>query len=56
MLKCDWCGGIFEYPHVVSEYRGEFWGMPAYEDIAYCPYCGSSEIDEVQNDDEEDEG
>lgn len=39
MFKCYCCGKIFEYPICVSESRGEFWGMPAFEDMYYSPCC-----------------
>ena len=30
-----------------SECVGEFWGSPAYQSFAVCPYCGSEEIVEA---------
>lgn len=42
----------------VSESRGEFWGMPAYETMMYCGYCGGDIISEDDDDfpeEEEDE-
>lgn len=44
---CYDCGEEFDYPRIVSESRGEFWGMPAFEEMGYCPYCGSECWDEV---------
>lgn len=38
-FKCWDCGKYFDDPKYVKEYRGEFWGSPAYESMAYCPYC-----------------
>ena len=39
--KCPECGTDMEY-RTESEYRGEYWGEPAYEDMTYakCPNCG----------------
>ena len=39
--KCE-CGHIFEGGEFVvkSEYMGECWGAPAYQDFQYCPSCG----------------
>lgn len=48
MFYCPSCGKTFEYPKVVKEYRGEFWGMPAYEDMYYCPECGDDDYDEIK--------
>lgn len=56
MIKCLNCGELFDEPKRVMESRGEFWGMPAYEPMYYCPYCGSDEmIDEEELENEEDE-
>lgn len=55
MLKCFNCGAIFEYPKLVREYRGEFWGSPAYETVGYCPCCGDDAIDEYHSYDDEDD-
>lgn len=56
MCKCDNCGSIFEEPDTKQDYRGEFWGVPAYETIGICPFCGDDDIDyeyKMQEDDEE---
>lgn len=55
MLKCEHCGELFSEPGTYEEYRGEFWGMPAYETMACCPYCGSDEFYEYEEEDEEEE-
>ena len=49
MFKCGDCERLFDKPEIVRESRGEFWGMPAYEDVAICPYCGSEFIDTIEN-------
>lgn len=46
MFKCRDCGEYFDEYDEEREYRGEFWGMPAYENMCYCPYCGSEDFDE----------
>lgn len=51
-FRCE-CGAEFDRPKMVSEYRGEFWGTPAYEDMWYCPVCGSDCFDEVKDSDDE---
>lgn len=52
---CEDCGDRFDTPYIVREYRGEFWGAPAYENMAYCPYCGSECIDDYRGEGSEDE-
>ena len=51
ILKCGDCMKRFFEPQIFREPRGDFWGMPAYEDVAVCPYCGSEFIfiDESEN-------
>ena len=39
---CTSCGEIFDEPETYSECVGEFWGAPAYQDFAECPYCGGA--------------
>jgi len=48
MVRCDDCGWIGEPEELrkVRESRGEFWGMPAYETMSYCPCCGSDFIED----------
>ena len=53
MYKCNECGEIFDEPKEVQEGRGEFWGMPAYETMYYCPYCESEDFEEYDEDEEE---
>lgn len=38
--KCWDCGAYFDEYDKVKEYRGEFWGTPAYETMCVCPVCG----------------
>lgn len=47
-FACRNCGEGFDDPDVVEEDRGEFWGMPAYEEMWYCPCCGSDDFDEAE--------
>ena len=53
-FRCE-CGCEFDEPEEVREYRGEFWGTPAYETMYYCPACGDSCFDEIKDDEEEEE-
>lgn len=55
MLKCYDCNRTFESDalKIVPESRGEFWGTPAYENMYYCPFCGGSDFDECNEEDEE---
>lgn len=50
MFRCE-CGAVFEHPKMVPESRGEFWGVPCWENMYYCPVCGDDCFDEC--DDEE---
>lgn len=53
MLVCDECNETFVRPHVERECIGEYWGSPAYQTFAYCPYCGSTLIREYVPEDGE---
>jgi len=57
MLECYDCGERFEEDEVEKrpENVGEFWGSPAYMNIDVCPYCGSEEVFEVEEEDEDDD-
>lgn len=44
-FMCYECQQEFNEPKYVWENRGEFWGAPAFEQMAYCPYCGSEAFD-----------
>ena len=39
--KCVECGNVFEEGEEVrwKEARGEFWGVPSYENMSGCPIC-----------------
>ena len=39
MFKCTACGELFETPKMISESRGEFWGIPCCEDVPVSPCC-----------------
>ena len=47
MYKCNDCKHEFVEPDTYTEYRGEFWGMPAYETLGCCPVCKSDDYEEV---------
>lgn len=40
-LVCLECGHVFDEEDAVSwrDDRGEFWGMPCYEEVSGCPVC-----------------
>ena len=54
LFRCNDCGHEFDIPDTEREYLGEFWGTPAFENVAVCPMCRSDEFEEI-NDDREDE-
>lgn len=49
MFRCNECRKAFYHPHSKSEYVGEWFGFPAYEDFCYCPHCNSDEFDSVDD-------
>lgn len=53
--KCNDCEREFDEDEIAhwKESRGEFWGMPCYEEMCGCPFCHSSDIEEINEDDEE---
>ena len=53
--RCIDCEQEFDEPEKVQESRGEFWGMPAYETVYYCPYCGGDVADNDEEDYDEEE-
>ena len=53
MYKCEDCGEVFDRPKYTRKCMGEFWGMPAYETWAVCPYCDSEEITKTEEEEEE---
>ena len=52
---CNDCGHQFDRPKVIQESRGEFWGMPCYENMYYCPCCGSDNFSDFEGDDDEEQ-
>lgn len=54
MFRCECCKEVFQEPRIIEESRGEFWGAPAYERVAVCPWCGSDDIDWNYDEEEED--
>ena len=62
MLKCAKCGEIFDEDEVVYErvcwedYYGVSGSFPNknYGNIATCPHCGSDELEDYWEDDDED--
>lgn len=46
---CEDCNNWFDELKIEHEYRGEFWGTPSYEDMYYCPICGSEKIIDKDN-------
>ena len=57
MLICRECESIFNEDElkIVHEPRGEFWGIPCTEPMAYCPYCGSEWIEDYNEEEEEED-
>lgn len=55
IYRCDKCGNTFEEDEIVidkwREYRGECFGVPAYETVSseHCPYCRSEYFEEVED-------
>lgn len=45
MYKCCNCGKSFKEPKIIAEYRGEFWGMPCFEDEEVSPCCEDAFVD-----------
>jgi len=52
MYVCNNCGRTFDETKVSKELMGEYWGTPAYEYYDVCPYCGDSDIDEIEEEEE----
>lgn len=56
LFRCEWCGEIFNEPDtrsVTENLDGENGWWTHTE--AYCPYCGSQDIEEYAEIDEEDD-
>ena len=48
--RCCRSGMIFNKDEAEcgQEYRGEFWGMPAYENVDICPECNSDDLEDFE--------
>lgn len=57
MYYCDNCGEFFDEDEFGTSHEcvGEFWGSPAYMDYDVCPYCGSYDFSECEEEDSADE-
>lgn len=55
MFKCRDCGTTFEEPKIIEEPRGEYHGVPCYEETECCPCCGSYDWDDEYIVDEEED-
>ena len=62
---CIDCEETFDEDHFGTSHedRGEYWGVPCFEDVLVCPYCGSDnfepyfgELSEYYGDEENEEG
>lgn len=53
-FRCLECGNIFDEDEIksISDYRGEFWGMPCYENVEVSPCC-SGDFEAVKEEDED---
>lgn len=52
---CTDCGECFDEPKYIKESRGEHFGIPAFEYMAVCPFCGGDfrEVEEEEVEEEE---
>ena len=50
LYRCNWCGSEFDTPDTYNEYHGEYDRAP--EVWACCPECGSTDYDEVEDEDD----
>ena len=53
--RCLECGKEFDELKHWKEYHGECFGYPAYEDMAGCPYCYGTDVEEFDEFADEDE-
>lgn len=59
MYRCAKCKEVFPETDIEvkswREYRGEYFGDPAYETVSedHCPYCNSEDIDEYWEDEDD---
>ncbi|MBR5089550.1 MAG: hypothetical protein IK093_08980 [Ruminiclostridium sp.] len=49
MYRCERCGREFDEPGTYKDYRGEYWGVPCWEDMPCCPYCESGDFDNIES-------
>lgn len=54
-FRCMECGRTFDEPKRVQESRGEFWGVPCYETMRYCPFCMGDFEENTEEEEEEEE-
>lgn len=49
-IYCCRCQETFEADEIGHrmEYVSEFWGSPAYREEEVCPFCGSDDLEEVE--------
>lgn len=54
-IRCCHCNIILDEEELITieDYRGEFWGVPAYETISVCPYCRMDDLEDVEEEEEE---
>lgn len=58
---CNECGENFDEPEIESTTYEDYYGVGSdfigknYLEVEICPYCGSEDIDEVDDEEEEDE-
>lgn len=55
MFQCCDCSNYFVSPKVIRESRGEWFGVPSYEDVYKCPFCSDDmgyEFEEIELDED----
>ena len=56
--RCRKCGAVFQESDIITnawrEYRGEYFGVPAYETVSedHCPKCYETAIEEYWEDED----
>ena len=48
MILCNDCGRLFYEDEAKIQYvdQGEWFGFPAHEKLRVCPYCGSDDVED----------